>query len=89
MTDKKRIEILKITKKIITGTGGCICPILEELAGVFGFTYAKLRELFPELKKYKPKNKKIDDSWWDVKDKAIRIKILNSMITEIKSKSND
>ena len=89
MTDKKRIEILKRTKKIITDTGGCICPILENLAGVFGSTYAELRELFPELKTHKTKNKKIDNSWWDVKDKAIRIKVLNSIIKEIKSKSND
>lgn len=89
MTDKERIKALRHTIKIVSREKSCICPVLENAVKVFGYTYKEIRTIFPELKKHKPKPiRDIDGCWWDIKDTAIRIRVLNSMIKEIKAKSN-
>lgn len=85
MTDKERIEILEKVKDEITNKGGAfICNELGRIVGLDFFI------IFPELENHKPKDKRLHQAWFGGKEgKAIRLKVLNSMITEIKAKSND
>jgi len=88
MTDEKRIEILKKAKeKFVDGWTGFICVTLYHL--LEAKSLKEVFKIFPELLKYKPKNKRKNQSWWDGEDRKSRIKVLNSMIKEIKAKSND
>ena len=95
MTDKKRIEILKKVKTNISD-GEYLCIVLHYALITNGCKYftflsggsQRVRRIFPELTKHKPKNKQWGQVWWFF-SKAPRLKVLNSMITEIKAKSND
>ena len=90
MTDKKRIEILEEAKMLInSGMFVYICPTLQFLANESPYISDNAPGLFPELLKHKPKNKKLNWHWWSRSNIAIRIRVLNSMITEIKANSND
>lgn len=99
MNDKERIEILKYAKAIVSkGDWNCICPAinnafhhhldmayLEEVPG-----FRRTSRIFPELRKYKPKGAIWGERWFNedtiLKDRNVRIRILNSMIKEIKAK---
>lgn len=80
MTDKKRIEILEKAKGLIDNdTYTFICSALKHLL------HADLFKVFPELKKHKPRNCHISDAWFGGrKGKAVRLMVIDSMITEIK-----
>ena len=94
MTDKERIEILEKVK--INISDGYICSALHyelisngcEYFPFHSYGLQRVKRMFPELTKHKPKDKRWGQIWWG-EDKAIRLKVLNSMITEIKAKSND
>ena len=98
MTDKERIEILKKVKKLISSEQEhFICNAISEVLEThYNRNYLddtkkvmkRAKTLFPELSKHKPKMK-IGNAWWRYWEKEIRIKVLNSMIKEIKAKSND
>jgi len=90
MTDEKRIEILEKVKEFISKNedGLFICPMLERLNNNSRDTYKEAIQVFPELIKHKPKDKSLHSAWWAGNEKKPRIKVLNSMIKEIKAKSN-
>ncbi len=102
MTDKIRIEVLKEAKKRIECEGSkfiCIAinNTLRFVAGLNALDsksyHQRVSRIFPELRKHKPKGKVWGKIWWedstDLKDNNIRLKVLNSIIKEIKAKSND
>ena len=104
MTEKERIEVLEYAKKYLKKTHQCcICPAIDQslmdvaslqyLSGMFTNYNRRLSRIFPELRRRKPKGRKWGQIWWnegtDKKDKIFRLKVLNSMITEIKANSND
>ena len=89
MTDKKRIEILDKAKELIDSEiHTFICFALEHLIEVETGIHTPLKmvfEIFPELMKHKPKEGDKYHAWFGgVAHKATRIKVLNSMIKEIK-----
>ena len=84
MTDKQRIEILeKVKERITNRTETYICNAIKRLTSLDEDVFL----LFPELSKHKPNERW--HAWFSGDEIKPRLKILNSMITEIKSKSND
>lgn len=104
MTDKKRIKILKEAKmRIKKGDADFICHAINNILersyrySIIQDTPIVIKEVnrvlkvFPEFEKHKPKKMDVysGGGWWDCGYKKPRIKAINSMITEIKAKSND
>ena len=80
----ERIEILqKALKYISEGTHVYMCNAIEiQLKN----PKDKVFKIFPELLKYKPKEKSKDSAWWynDEEGKQQRIKVLTNLIQELK-----
>ena len=98
MTDKKRIEILeKVKGHIDSNKDGFICHAIDRELRKRGYSYLdypgnidRVFRMFPEFKKRKPKGVFLGEPWYNGKnakdDTRSRLKVLNSMITEIKAK---
>ena len=85
MTDKERIKILeKVKKRIEIGDEDFICNAINNV--IRCWSYSNMFELFPEMEKHKPKGALLNLCWFPAGKIKPRIKVLNSMITEIKSK---
>lgn len=85
MKNKERIEILEKAKELlIKGGYTYLCPVLYHAIDIAGANHNIIYKIFPELAKYKPKNKNI--FWWESSAKEPRLEVLNSMIKEIKAK---
>ncbi len=87
LTDKKRIKILEIARKgIAQGVYNFICEALSDIMNCD--MNMIIFDRFPELVKHKPVKRDLLRAWWDENQIKRRINVLDSVITEIKAKSN-
>lgn len=79
---KNRKEIIEIVyQDILSGRQVFMCNAIERYLE----NKEKVFKIFPELLKYKPKNKSNDSAWWygDEEGKQKRLEVLTSLINEL------
>lgn len=84
LSKEEKIKILKKAKRFVK-KGVCICDAIYESTNC-EITYHDTLKYFPELRKFRPKGKKVGDLWFGDFEIEPRIITINKVIRELGGK---